>query len=174
LNRKWWSVEAARVLDLPTQDGVRQVLVAACARATDRALLDVLTAGAPAGSATPAVLLAAISGGQPSAPFLIGGYDALLRLAPGTLRDLGDLGIQILASPAAAGQLVALDASGLLISDDGVEVRTARHGSLLMDDGGSPEGTTVLNMWQSNFECVRAERYLRFALRDGAAAWATV
>ena len=62
------SMEAMRSFDPATQDGIRAVLVSACAAASDQVLVDTLTAGAPIGSATPAALLAAISNGQPQRP----------------------------------------------------------------------------------------------------------
>ena len=87
---------------------------------------------------------------------MIGGYDALLAITPGTLGELRDLGIQVLPSPAAAGLLVAVDAAGLLISDDDIRVDIARHASLLLDDGGTPAGTTTLNLFQTT--CSRCAR----------------
>ncbi len=168
------SSEALRALDAGTQSGITQVLVSACAAAVDRALVAVLTAGSPAGSATPGALLAAVSGGQPRRPYLLGGFDTLLGLDAGTLRDLRELGVGILPTAAASGLLIALDASGLLVSDGPVLVETARHADVLLDDGtGSPAGTSVVSLWQQNLVSVRCERWLRLALRDGAAAYSS-
>ena len=167
------SEETARSLDPATQDGVTAVLTSALARATDVYLVSVLTAGTPTGSATVADLFAAIE--APRRPVLIGGFDTVLALAAGTVRDLQGLGVQIMTSPAAAGLLIAVDAAGVLISDGDVVVETARHADVLLDDGaGSPSGTTVVSLWQQNLAALRAERWLRVAVRSESVAWATV
>lgn len=167
------SAEALRAIDPATQDGIRQVLVSACAAATDVALVTVLTSGTSAGSASLSDLFALVSGGAPRTPIVIAGLDVVLAWTPGTVRDLQALGVTILTTPAAAGVVIALDGAGLLISDGGVDVATARHAELLMDDGGSPAGTTTLSLWQRNLACLRAERFLRLTVRSGAVAWAS-
>jgi hypothetical protein len=165
------SSEALRNFDPATQDGIRAVLVSAVAAAVDRELVTMLTGSAPT-AGTVEDLLAAVSGGQPRKPYLLGGFDMLLALPAGTLRDLRDLAIGVVPTPAAQGALIMVDVSGLLIQDAGVEVAVARHASLAMDDGGG--GGPTVNLWQSNLSCLRAERMFRLALRAGAAAWASV
>ena len=96
-----------------------------------------------------------------------------MPLAP-TLADLRALGVGILATPAAAGLLIVVDASGVLVGDGGATVATARHASMTLDDGsGGTPGPTV-NLWQANLACLRAERWFQIALRPDAVAWATV
>jgi hypothetical protein len=139
----------------------------------DRHLVSLLTAGPPASSAAIGDLFAAMSGGAPSAPALIGSLDTLLGLAPGTMRDLEAMNVAIVPTSAAAGTLIAVDGAGLLIADGGIELATAQHASITMDDGQAPPSTTLVNLWQQNLTAVRAERFLRIAVRSNASAWAT-
>ena len=169
------SVEALRAFDVQTQSGVRQLLVDALAAASDRVFVAALTAvGTSIGTATAGALLAAISSGAPSRPYLVGGLDELLSLTPGTLRDLRDLNVGILPSPAAQGLLIAVDATGVLIGEAPPDVQTARHASMVLDDGGSPQFTTSINLWQGNLSAIRAERFVRFTVRPEAVAYAAV
>jgi hypothetical protein len=123
-----------------------------------------LSAGTLVATATPAALLAAISGGNPRKPYIIGGFDMLAALDGGLVRDLQALGVDVLASGSAAGQLFAVDAAGLLVEDGGVVVEVARDGSMLING-------VLTNLWQFNLAAIRAERLLRFTVRDGAAAY---
>jgi hypothetical protein len=107
--------------------------------------------------------------GNPRRPTLIGGYDSLIPLAP-TLRDIRELGVNILVTPAATGLLIAVDGAGLLISEGDIEVTTARHATVSL--AGSPS-VPNLNLWQSNLIALRAEQFVRFAVRDGATAYAS-
>jgi hypothetical protein len=168
------SAEALRRLDPTTQAALSRHLVSATAAATDVALVTALTTGSPASSADVATLLSSISGGAPRRPYLIGGLDSLLSLAPGTLRDVRDLGVTVLQTPAAAGRLIAVDASGLLIADDGeATIETARHANMILDDGSGSPSTTVVSLWSRNLVCLRSERSTQFALRSGAVAFAS-
>jgi hypothetical protein len=160
-----------RATDRATVDGLRDLLTAATAEKTDAALVEVLTAGGAAGASTPAELVGLLSDGAPREPVLIGSLSDLLSLPDATLNAFDRLGIRLLPTPAAAGKLIALDGPGLLVSDAGVEVATATHATL--DLPGSPEGSTV-SLWQANLACLRAERFLRLAVRAGAAAWIAV
>ena len=167
------SSELLRAVDADTQRGLARALVSATATAQDVRLVGVLTAGTPAASSDPATLFAQVSGGQPAAPFLLGGYDTLLPLVA-RLADLKALGIGIIATPAAAGMLIAVDAAGLCFSDGGAVVTTARHATVTLDDGaGSPAATTLTSLWQSNLQAIRAERAFMLAVRAGAVAFAS-
>ena len=130
--------------------------------------------GTSISTATPGALLEAISSGAPSRPYLVGGLDELLSLSSGTLRDLRDLNVGILPSPAAQGLLLAVDATGILIAEAPTDVQTARHANMVLDDGGSPQFTTVINLWQGNLSAIRAERFVRFTVRPEAVAYAAV
>jgi hypothetical protein len=159
------SSEFALAVDPATQDALTNILAASAAKATDVQVIAALTAGSPAASADPGVLLAAL--GRPSAPVLVGGYDALLGLDPGRVRDLQALGVSVIPCAAAAGVLIALDQAGLLISAGGIEVATARHASVTLD------GTTQ-SLWQRSLIALRGLRMLRLAVRAGAVAFASV
>jgi hypothetical protein len=167
------SNEALRAVDATTQNGILDLLVAACAAASDRAFVAALTAGTSTGTATPAALFAAI--GNPQKPYLIAGLGDLLDLPAGSIRDLQAIGIGILSSPAAAGMLIAVDAAGVLISDGGVEVRTAKHATVMLDlTGGSPANPVPVSLWQSDLTAMGALRYVRISVRPGAVAFANV
>ena len=127
-------------------------------------MLTALATGTLVGTVTPAALLAAISNGAPRRPFLIGGYDTLLALDAGTVRDLAALNLGVLPSGAAAGQLFAVDAAGVLVEDGGIIVQTARDATMTING-------TATNLWAANLACVRAERLLRISVRAGAAAY---
>ena len=73
-------------------------------------------------------------------------------------------------APKAASPGIALDATGLMIGDEGAVVETARHVSMVLDD---PVSTTLVSLWQRNLVCIRAERYLQIALRADAVAFAS-
>lgn len=158
------SVEAYRSLNAEAQSGIRSVLVSAVSEASDAALLTALSGGTLVGTATPAALLAAISNGAPRKPFIVGGYDMLLTLDAGTIRDLQALGVGVLASGAATGQLFAVDAAGLLVEDGGISVQVARDASMTING-------TLTNLWQANLACLRAERLVRLTVRAGASAY---
>jgi hypothetical protein len=169
------SNETLLAVDTRTQDSILAMLVAACALASDTHVVGVLTAGSPASSADVGVLLAGISGGRPSKPCLIGGFDSLLGLAPGVLRDLGALGIPVLPCSAAGGLMIAVDAAGVLIGDSGAEVRTAHHATLDLDlSGGSPANPVPVSLWQSGLTALTGLRYVRVSVRAGAVAYANV
>ena len=136
------STEMMRSVDAAVQEALAQMLIGAVAQCFDGEGVAALTAGSPLGSPEPGDLLAAISGGAPVAPVLIGGYDVLLKLTPGVIRDIQALGIPILPCAGAAGKLIAIDGSGFVIGDGPIEVATARHAAVQFSDGASPEGFT--------------------------------
>jgi len=164
------TAEAGRSIAGSVQDAIRGRLVQAAAREIDAVVVAALTGGTPAASSDPGVLLAAVTGGQPLRPMLIGGFAELLAIDGSTLRALRDLGVVIIQSPAAAGQLVALDAAGILIRDGGVVVQTSRSATLAMDDGGA--GTANYSLFQRNAIGLRAERWLAIDLATDAVAFA--
>jgi hypothetical protein len=166
------STEALRTLGARTSTGIRDALASACARAIDRLIVDKLTAQPPASSADLGVLFASISGGAPVAPMLIGGADSLLGLPSGQLRDVQAANIAIATTPAAAGKLIALDASGVAIAGGQLEISVGQHADVLLDDQHAPVGSTVANLWQMNLSAIRCEIWIKVAVRDGAASWA--
>ncbi len=167
------SNEALRAVDTTTQNAILNILLAAAVAASDRKLVALLTAGTSTGTATPAALLAALD--QAAKPYLITSLGDLLALPAGTVRDLQAAGVSILTSPAAAGILIACDASGIVIADSGVEVRTARHATVSIDlTGGSPANPVLVSLWQSNLTALGALRYVRVSARANAVAYASV
>jgi hypothetical protein len=170
------STEALRSLNLGALQGVRQALRSAVAARTDEYLISTLTtaAGSPESSAHLGALLATISEGRPAAPVVIGGLAELLLLDSGVLRDLRDLNVTILQTPAAAGKLFAVDAAGLMVADSGAELTIARHATVLLDDGSSPMTTTPTDLWTRNLAALRCERWLRCVVRPGAVSYGEV
>ena len=162
------TAEYLRSINTLAQEGITRSLVSATAAALDVEFITAFTAGAPAGSSDVGTLLAAISDGAPTRPYIIGGYDTLIPLA-GTLADIRALGVGVLATPAAAGLLLAVDAAGVLVAEGGAEVMTARHADVQLDDstGGSPG--SVVSLWQANLAALKAE--VQLAFRPDAVAW---
>ncbi len=74
-------------------------------------------------------MLASVSGGAPDLPIVIGSMRELVPLAA-TLADLQGLGVTVLPCAAAAGLLLVVDGSGLLVSDGGAEIVSARHAKI--------------------------------------------
>ena len=169
------SLEFFRSLDAATQAAITRQLASAAAVALDTEVISALTtaAGAAEASADPGVLLAAIASGNPTTPTLIGDYKALAALAP-DLRDLRELGVQIVLSASAAGALFAVDASALAVALENPIVQTAKDALVVMDDGGSPTVTTVLNLFQANAQAIRAEIWARLAIGAGAVSYGVV
>jgi hypothetical protein len=176
------SNELARATDARSLDGLTAQLSAAVALGTDTALLD----DAPGDAARPPGLLhdvpATPTGGDVQsdlgavldalgpavAPVLVTSW---ARAATFAHLDLARLGLVVAITPAAAGKLIAIDAVGVAVADDGVRLATAKQGSITMDDGGSPPATTALNLFQANATALRAERYANWSARAGAVAW---
>jgi hypothetical protein len=104
---------------------------------------------------------------------VVGSYATLLALGS-TVRELRDLGIGIIASPAAADVLIAIDATGVLLGDGGVAVEVAKHANILMDSGEGEAGTTTVSLFQRNLLSLRAERCFRFDVRQNAVAFLTL
>jgi hypothetical protein len=165
------STEALRSFSEADQAALRRVLVSAVAVSSDDVLIDVLTAGSPHGSALPGALLAQL--GNVRRPVLVGSYLELVPLAA-TLTALRELGIQILASPSAAGKLVAFDASALLIASDPIRVDVARDANITLTTTGSPADDDVVNLFARNLRALRAEQFVQFAIHPSAVAWSPV
>jgi hypothetical protein len=115
-------------------------------------------------------LLAAISDGSPVAPYLVTGWTRAARMAT-MLNNLQRLGCGGLISPGAGDYLVAIDSSGVAISDDGIRLVASSQGDMLLDDGASPAGTTILRLWQSNMVALQGARSVNWTSRPGEGAW---
>ena len=166
--------EAARSLNQAKQDAIRKKVVSALVKPTNTTIVAALTSGSPASSSDVGTLLASISEGQPRRPVILAGLSTLLSLPAGVLRDLGLLGVTIVpcAEAGTAGVMLAVDASGLLLSDGGAEVATADAAMLTMDDTDA-SGTPNFSLWQRNAIAVRAERWIAISLRPDATAYAS-
>jgi hypothetical protein len=81
------------------------------------------------------------------------------------------------------GSVVMIDANGIVASDEGLVLDTARHASLEFDDdvvdqfggiGGSPPAeTTTVSLLQTNSVALRCERHWRHVARAGSVALLT-
>jgi hypothetical protein len=160
--------EALTAVDPVTQAGIVQTLVAASAAAMNRVLVSVFTGGTSTGSATVSALFGALD--RAVKPYLVCGLGDALALAPGVLRDLQVAGVGLITSPEASGYLIAVDATGVLFSDAGVVIDLARHATIPLSFNGSPAVPT--NLWQNNLTAIRVVRYVKFAVRAGAVAFA--
>jgi hypothetical protein len=165
------STEFFRSFKPEDQAMIRRQLVAAAAAASDAVLVEALTTAAAHGTATPGALLAQLHAARK--PVLIADFTTLVPLAA-TLLAIRELGVQVLASPAAAGKLIALDAAGLLRASDPIRVEIARDANVLLDDGGSPSGTEIVSLFQRNLLGIRAEQFVQLAVQPQSIAWATV
>jgi hypothetical protein len=165
------SAEFFRSFKPEDQAVIRRQLVSAAATASDALLIETLTAAAAHGTATAAALLGQLT--NVKRPVVIGGFDTLVPLAA-TMQALIALGVQVLASPAANGRLIAFDASALLIASDPIVVQTARDANITLTDSGSPADDTVVSLFQENLLAIRAEQFVQLAVQPGAVSWATV
>jgi hypothetical protein len=164
-----FNTEVLRAFDQATQLDVAASLASATAAAMDAEIVNLLVSGGTLSTSSEVgSLLAQLSNGSPRTPVLLGSWDALAPLAP-DLRDLRDLGLQIIVMPGASGRLIALDASGVLFGDGGAEVTVARHASVAMTDDGS--GSPTNNLWQLNQVGLRAERFFKLAFRGDAVVY---
>lgn len=60
-----------------------------------------------------------------------------------------------------------IDASGLLLGDEGITLDNSRQAALQMEtapDNPTTGSTVLLNLWQRNMLALRAERWFAFAL----------
>lgn len=155
------SREALRAVGAEIQAAILRHLSSAVARRSDQFLLDAFAAAAPSALGTVGGLLGAISGGNPARPAVIGSFATLLGMGT-LLTELAALGVPVIASAAAGNRLIVIDQDGIAISDVDIVVEVARHADI----------TTVGNLWQRNMVGLRAERFVRVIVRDGAVAWA--
>jgi hypothetical protein len=182
------------LLTLAVPDALRLVersAVSATATALDVALLDPAnsgTAGVKPASLTnglttiPPLLdfqnqvgqpLAAISGGAPRRPVLIVGLQTALRLS--ALPNIGQY-VRVIVTPAATNKIIAVDADGVVFSDDGGTVLVGTPEVQMNDapDATSTASTVMVSTWQRNLKVVRGERWVNWAKRADAVAYLTL
>lgn len=99
----------------------------------------------------------------------------------GLLRDgkLGEIPVATTGASVADGnspddqRLFLLDASEIMLADDGLEIDLSEHATVQMDTApdSPPTGATVLvNLWQRNLVGLRATRFIRWQGRTSGAA----
>jgi hypothetical protein len=180
-------------LAVPNALGVLQRLSQnALASALDTALLDPTNAGTantkPASLTngltpiTPASdfqnqvgqVLAGISDGSPTRPVLIASLQTGLRLQ--ALRDLADLGVKLVISPAAGPRLIAVDADGLVVFDDGITASVGTPDVEMSDTPANPStaSTIMVSTWQRDLAALKLERFVNWAKRADAVSYLTL
>lgn len=71
-----------------------------------------------------------------------------------------------------SGDVVFLVPAEILLADDGgITIDASREASLVMDDGGSPNVTTMVSMWQNNMIALRVERVINWKRRRSEAVY---
>jgi hypothetical protein len=136
-----------------------------------------------------ALLLAAVSSGNPSAPFLVMSPRSALYLATRRASngerlfpDIGFAGGSIFGG--AGDRVVAIDAAGVALTDMGTELDASEEAALQMldnptnDSGGSTgsplapsTSTDLVSLWQSNSLGLKATRFMNWTRRDDAVAY---
>jgi hypothetical protein len=107
----------------------------------------------------------ALRSGANNAPMFPG-----LTVSGGTLA-----GLPALASDAISGQIIAVDARGILLADQlGFDVDQSRQATVEMSDtptnnSATPTATTTVSMYQTNSTAIRCERHINW-LRAGTIA----
>jgi hypothetical protein len=140
-----------------------------------------------------AALLAAISGGAASRPFLVLGAAAARTLAfsdEQVFADVRLVGVGSVAgvpqvttsAPALSNFAIAVDADGIVVADGGIELDQAEYGALQMQDDPtvassdlasppSPVATSLVSLFQTNSIVLKATRFLGWARPDDAIAF---
>ncbi|MBB3972517.1 phage major capsid protein [Hansschlegelia beijingensis] len=93
-------------------------------------------------------------------------------------RDVGPLGgsimgIPVLTSPGVGSVIALVDATEIILADDGIVIDAAEHGSVQMDSAPTdpPTASTVLtSFFQSNLVGIKALRQMRWQKRRAGAA----
>jgi HK97 family phage major capsid protein/HK97 family phage prohead protease len=71
-----------------------------------------------------------------------------------------------------SGIVVFLKPSEIFLADDGgITLDASREASLVMDDGGSPNVTTMVSLWQNNMVGLRVERVINWQRRRDEAVY---
>lgn len=131
--------------------------------------------------ATVAAVLAALFTARP------GATGAVLITSPATASRLAGTGtnpaatinggtvqgVSLVPSEGALTNIIALDPSGVVVSDGGVAVNVSTRGTVEMDD--SPSGTAAsvpMSLWQTDQVGFRVERLINYQAMTGAVAYA--
>jgi hypothetical protein len=101
-------------------------------------------------------------GNAESIALLMSPANAAMIGSTGALRDLGPF-VTIVTSTALADNLVAVDASAILIADDGgIEISLVRHAALQMDSAPATPPATMTSLWQENKVGIKVERFINW------------
>jgi hypothetical protein len=123
-------------------------------------------------AACAASALHAISSGAPAAPHLAVSFKHALG-APSLIRDLRDVGVVVLITPAAGDHVIAFDGSRLILAVGEARVDWSRAASVEMDT--TPDGSgAVVSMFQSGAAAFKAARTLNWRAGVDAVAFSTV
>ena len=117
--------------------------------------------------------LAAISGGAARRAALIVNVQTAMRLS--ALPSLGQF-VKIIVSPAATNKIIAVDADGVVFSDDGGAMKMGTP-EVQLDDAPtavSVAATIMTSTWQRNMKVVRGERWVAWAKRSDAVSMLTL
>ena len=121
-----------------------------------------------------------LSGGIPSRPYIVLSpstalYMARLRTSgnrvfPNLGLNGGDIfGVPVLISIEAAHYFIALDASGIVIADGGVEIDVSDEASIEQSDTPSAGPQNRVSLFQAKAIALKVLRWVSWARRDGAA-----
>jgi hypothetical protein len=184
------SAEFVRRPDMDATATITQALASALAALTDTALLTPGNTGtvgvkpasilsglsAAVTNASPAIAagaaLNAISDGAPMRPALVISFINALKSAS-LLSDLRELGVQVLVSPAAGANVIAIDAARLVIASGDATVAQSTEATLELDM--APAGSTPgVSLFSQNLIGFKAERVIDWMAGPGAAAYSTV
>lgn len=118
--------------------------------------------------------LNAISDGAPERPVLVLSFTTALKNSA-LVRDLRELGVLVLISPAAGANTIAIDAARLAIAAGDASVSQSREANLVLDTvpEGSPAGLGT-SLWQANLIGFKAERIINWIAGVNACAYSTV
>jgi hypothetical protein len=84
--------------------------------------------------------------------------------------------VNVIVSPAAANNLIAIDADAVVYVDDGGALRIGQPDVQMDSTPTSPStaATVMVSSWQRNQQVVRCERWTNWSKRSGAVALLTL
>ena len=120
-------------------------------------------------------VLNAISGGEPTRPVLVVSLQTAVRLT-GLLRDLQEIGVRVVVTPAAGNRIIGIDADGVVYRDNGGDVRVGQPDVQMDDAPTSPStsATVLVSAFQRGLKVIRGERWVNWAKRSDAVAYLTL
>lgn len=187
------STELLRSDDPSATSTVERILTRTAGEGTDATAFDPTLGGSLTNGATEITgtgdqrvdiwsLLAALSGGTPSRPYIVLGAAAARSLVfsgDQIFRDValigrGELGgIPTITSGSSriSEYAIAVDADNVLVSDRGIDIERARGATLQMLDNPSDGAQNTVSLWQTNTVAFRVLRYVSWEKRSDAVAF---